>query len=170
MWRDFGHIEGVVDRVDVGEPRESSDAEPGIPKPAELKGAGVASGHRDAADQVTATKQVPRLCQRERPEAAVLGGRDAMPAELARALGGAGRSAVVTAGSGDATWSDGADAVSLAADPLDRAELDTTGAGDAFAAGFLAARGRGADPRVCLRDGHALAAAACRTTGGRPEK
>jgi ribokinase len=103
-------------------------------------------------------------------EAAVLGGRAASSAELARELGGAGRSAVVTAGSGEATWSDGADAVSLAADPLDRAELDTTGAGDAFAAGFLAARGRGADHQVCLRDGHVLAAAACRTTGGRPEK
>src|SRR4051794_37212243 len=55
------------------------------------------------------------------------------------------------------------------ADPLARPELDTTGAGDAFAAGFLAARGRDALPAVCLRDGHALAAAACRTTGGRPE-
>ena len=56
-----------------------------------------------------------------------------------------------------------------AAEPLDRPELDTTGAGDAFAAGFLAARAREAAPAVCLRDGHALAAAACRTTGGRPE-
>lgn len=102
-------------------------------------------------------------------EAAVLGGCDASPAELARKLGSAGRTAVVTAGSGEATWSGGGDAVSLTADPLDRAELDTTGAGDAFTAGFLAARGRGADPQVCLRDGHILAAAACRTTGGRPE-
>jgi 2-dehydro-3-deoxygluconokinase len=57
----------------------------------------------------------------------------------------------------------------MAAEPLDRPELDTTGAGDAFAAGFLAARAREAAPEVCLRDGHALAAAACRTTGGRPE-
>ena len=76
---------------------------------------------------------------------------------------------VVTAGSGDAAWSDGSDAATMAAEPLDRPELDTTGAGDAFAAGFLAARGRDASPAVCLRDGHALAAAACRTTGGRPE-
>jgi sugar/nucleoside kinase (ribokinase family) len=76
---------------------------------------------------------------------------------------------VVTAGSGAAVWSDGVEVVSLAAEPLDRPELDTTGAGDAFAAGFLAARGRDALTAVCLRDGHALAAAACRTTGGRPE-
>ena len=76
---------------------------------------------------------------------------------------------MVTAGSGDAAWSDGSDGATMAAEPLDRPELDTTGAGDAFAAGFLAARGRDAAPAVCLRDGHALAAAACRTTGGRPE-
>ncbi len=102
-------------------------------------------------------------------EAAVLTGRDGTALELATSLAGEGRQVVVTAGSGDAAWSDGADAATMAAEPLDRPELDTTGAGDAFAAGFLAARGRDASPAVCLRDGHALAAAACRTTGGRPE-
>jgi sugar/nucleoside kinase (ribokinase family) len=76
---------------------------------------------------------------------------------------------VVTAGSGQAAWSNGEASATMAAEPLDRPELDTTGAGDAFAAGFLAARAREAAPEVCLRDGHALAAAACRTTGGRPE-
>ena len=102
-------------------------------------------------------------------EAAVLTGRDGTALELASALAGDGRQVVVTAGSGDAAWSDGRDGATMGAEPLDRPELDTTGAGDAFAAGFLAARGRDASPAVCLRDGHALAAAACRTTGGRPE-
>ncbi len=102
-------------------------------------------------------------------EAAVLTGIEGGAADLAAALAGHGRQVVVTAGSGDAAWSDGADATSMAAEPLDRPELDTTGAGDAFAAGFLAARAREAGPAVCLRDGHALAAAACRMTGGRPE-
>jgi len=102
-------------------------------------------------------------------EAAVLTGRAGTALELATGLAGNGRQVVVTAGSGDAAWSDGSDSVTMAAEPLDRPELDTTGAGDAFAAGFLAARGRDASPAVCLRDGHALAAAACRTTGGRPE-
>jgi ribokinase len=102
-------------------------------------------------------------------EAAVLTGREGTALELATALAGGGRQVVVTGGSGDAAWSDGSDAATMAAEPLDRPELDTTGAGDAFAAGFLAARGRDASPAVCLRDGHALAAAACRTTGGRPE-
>jgi len=101
-------------------------------------------------------------------EAAVLAGVPGPPADLARALAGGGRQAVVTAGSSEAAWSDGDEVVVLAAEPLDRPELDTTGAGDAFTAGFLAARGRDASPAVCLRDGHVLAAAACRTTGGRP--
>jgi ribokinase len=102
-------------------------------------------------------------------EAAILTGSSGAAAELASSLAGGGRQVVVTAGSGDAAWSDGATTTALAAEPLDRPELDTTGAGDAFAAGFLAARARDATPAVCLRDGHALAAAACRTTGGRPE-
>jgi ribokinase len=102
-------------------------------------------------------------------EAGVLVGTDHPTHELARRLAGPGREVVITAGSGLAAWSDGESVESLAAEPLDRPELDTTGAGDAFAAGFLAARARGALATVCLRDGHALAAAACRTTGGRPE-
>jgi len=102
-------------------------------------------------------------------EAAVLIGGAGTSADLARLLAVGGRKSVVTAGSGVATWSNGEATESLAAEPLDRPELDTTGAGDAFAAGFLAARAREAAPEVCLRDGHALAAAACRTTGGRPE-
>ncbi|MGC4111640.1 MAG: carbohydrate kinase family protein [Nocardioides sp.] len=102
-------------------------------------------------------------------EAAVLAGTSGDAETLARGLAGGTRQAVVTAGSGVAAWSNGEADVALAAEPLDRPELDTTGAGDAFAAGFLAARAREASPEVCLRDGHALAAAACRTTGGRPE-
>jgi sugar/nucleoside kinase (ribokinase family) len=102
-------------------------------------------------------------------EAAVLAGGPAGAPELAARLAAEGRETVVTAGSGEAAWSDGEATATMAAERLDRPELDTTGAGDAFAAGFLAARAREAAPEVCLRDGHALAAAACRTTGGRPE-
>jgi ribokinase len=102
-------------------------------------------------------------------EAAVLAGHDGSSADLARGLAGSGREVVVTAGSGEGAWSNGEAVASMAAEPLDRPELDSTGAGDAFAAGCLAARARDAVPEVCLRDGHALAAAACRTTGGRPD-
>jgi ribokinase len=103
-------------------------------------------------------------------EARVLASSTGPAAELATRLAQGGREAVVTAGSGEAAWSNGEATASRAAEPLDGPELDTTGAGDAFAAGFLAARARDAAPEVCLRDGHALAAAACRTTGGRPER
>ncbi len=48
------------------------------------------------------------------------------------------------------------------------APLDTTGAGDAFAAGFLTARLSGAGPEEALRDGCRLAAVAVRTLGARP--
>jgi sugar/nucleoside kinase (ribokinase family) len=101
--------------------------------------------------------------------AGVLAGHAGSAGELARALSGSGREVVVTAGSAHAAWSDGTATASMGAVALGGPELDTTGAGDAFAAGFLAARARDATPEVCLRDGHALAAAACRTTGGRPE-
>jgi ribokinase len=102
-------------------------------------------------------------------EAGVLVAGAGTAADLAPRLAAGGRQVVVTAGSGEAAWSNGVATAAMAAAPLDRPELDTTGAGDAFAAGFLAARARDAVPEVCLRDGHALAAAACRTTGGRPE-
>jgi len=102
-------------------------------------------------------------------EAGVLVGGSAAPQELARRLAAGVGQVVITAGSGTAAWSNGEATASMAAEPLDQPELDTTGAGDAFAAGFLAARARDATPEVCLRDGHALASAACRTTGGRPE-
>jgi sugar/nucleoside kinase (ribokinase family) len=102
-------------------------------------------------------------------EAGVLVGRSDDTDELARQLASGVGQVAITAGSGKAVWSNGEATASMAAERLDGPELDTTGAGDAFAAGFLAARAREAAPEVCLRDGHALAAAACRTTGGRPE-
>jgi sugar/nucleoside kinase (ribokinase family) len=60
----------------------------------------------------------------------------------------------------------GGDAVGTARDAA--APLDTTGAGDAFAAGFLVARLSGAGPEDALQAGCRLAAVAVRTPGARP--
>ena len=46
--------------------------------------------------------------------------------------------------------------------------VDTTGAGDAFAAGYLAAWMQDADPEDALTAGCALAAQVIRQVGGRP--
>ena len=46
--------------------------------------------------------------------------------------------------------------------------VDLTGAGDAFAAGFLAARAGGEDDVACARAAVAAAARAVATVGGRP--
>jgi sugar/nucleoside kinase (ribokinase family) len=156
--------------------RDSRDAAVHAMKAAQASGMTISVGAASSAPLALAGAEVflgllPEgvLLFANESEAAVLTGRSGSSADLAPALAGPARQAVVTAGSGEAAWSDGSDVTTLAAEPLDRPELDTTGAGDAFAAGFLAARGRDALPVVCLRDGHALAAAAGRTTGGRPE-
>jgi ribokinase len=99
-----------------------------------------------------------------RDEAAALTGL-AKPAEAARALAGDGREVVVTLGAGGALWSDGDALLHELAPPLPA--TDTTGAGDAFAAGLLAARVAGADPAEALRSGCALAAQAVARRGGR---
>lgn len=98
-------------------------------------------------------------------EAAVLSGTaDAFSA--ARALGARCGAAVVKRGVGGAVWSDGR-AVEVAV-PEPVAVIDSTGAGDAFAAGVLAALGRGLPIAEALRAGNALAARAITLRGARP--
>ena len=87
------------------------------------------------------------------------------PAGAARALLAHAREVVVKLGPDGALWTDGADEVRAPALPV--AVRDTTGAGDAFAAGLLAARLAGAAPAAALRAGCALAAEAVAREGGR---
>jgi sugar/nucleoside kinase (ribokinase family) len=90
--------------------------------------------------------EVDLLLPNER-EAEVLGERDGM---------------VVKLGAGGARWG----SVRVPALPVE--VVDTTGAGDAFAAGFLSARLAGASKRASLSAGCAAAARAVTQVGARP--
>jgi ribokinase len=69
---------------------------------------------------------------------------------------------VVKLGAGGARWGD----IHVPAERVD--VLDTTGAGDAFAAGFLTAHLRGAGPRAALEAGCHTAGRAVAQVGARP--
>ena len=89
-----------------------------------------------------------------------------IPAAAARALAAHAREVVVKLGAGGALWTDGG-ARRRACRPGRWRDADSTGAGDAFAGGLLAARLAGADPEEALRAGCALAAEAVARPGGR---
>jgi len=92
-----------------------------------------------------------------RDEAAVLTGMPD-PRGAARALTAHVREVVVKLGAQGALWTDGQ--AQARAPALDVLVSDTTGAGDAFAAGLLAARLAGAEPPDALGAGCSLAAEA----------
>jgi sugar/nucleoside kinase (ribokinase family) len=99
-------------------------------------------------------------------EARALTGLDDVEA-AARALTEHAREVVVTLGADGALWTDGQDVVRTAAGRVERV-VDTTGAGDAFAAGWLAARRGGAEPEAALAAACALGARAVARAGARP--
>jgi sugar/nucleoside kinase (ribokinase family) len=75
---------------------------------------------------------------------------------------------VITRGADGALALEDGAAVEIPAAPVDKV-IDTTGAGDLFAAGFLTARCRGHDLRQCLRAGAIAAAEVISHFGARPE-
>jgi sugar/nucleoside kinase (ribokinase family) len=84
------------------------------------------------------------------------------------ALDTLGADVVVKLGSGGARWSRDGEAVTVPA--LSVPVVDTTGAGDAFAAGFLPTYLDGGGPAAALRDGVKTAAQAVSHPGARPER
>ena len=99
-------------------------------------------------------------------EARMLSG-ESDPERAGRAIAGRFGEVVVTRGAEGALWTDGRTSVRADAIPVEAA-VDSTGAGDAFAAGLLAARLGGAEPGEALAAGARLAAEAVRRPGGRP--
>lgn len=91
-------------------------------------------------------------------EVAALGGEAAVLA--------AAKAVVVKHGADGATWTDGRERVGVPAVAVDA--VDSTGAGDAFAAGYLDARHRGLDVAACLAAGATVAARAVTQVGARP--
>jgi sugar/nucleoside kinase (ribokinase family) len=89
-----------------------------------------------------------------------------LPNEEEAELAGTAAEVVTKLGPAGARWTDGTETITVPAEPV--AVVDTTGAGDAFAAGFLTARLAGADPRAALQAGCHVAARAVAQVGGRP--
>ena len=85
--------------------------------------------------------------------------------ESAKALLDVVGAVAVTAGSEGASWVDAGGVVTVPAEPVEC--VDSTGAGDAFDAGLLAARVRGESTVDCLRAGARLGARAVGVPGGR---
>jgi sugar/nucleoside kinase (ribokinase family) len=108
--------------------------------------------------------QGAQLLLPNRDEAATLTGMPD-PKASARALTAHAGEVVVKLGAQGALWTDGNEQVRAPA--VDVQVVDTTGAGDAFAAGLLAARLAGAGPADALGAGCALAAEAVGRAGAR---
>jgi ribokinase len=130
--------------------------DPASAAPLEAAGAETALGWLAGAD----------LLLPNHDEARALTGEDD-PERAARALVARGvREVVVTLGADGALWTDGDRVVRAPAPEVD--VVDTTGAGDAFAAGWLAARGWDVDVERALAAACALGARAASRAGGRP--
>jgi sugar/nucleoside kinase (ribokinase family) len=88
---------------------------------------------------------------------------------VALALTGYVPTVIVKQGPAGATWAD-RDGTRLTVPAEPATVVDSTGAGDAFAAALISARLSGADPGTALRSAVALGARAVTTLGGRPPR
>lgn len=100
-------------------------------------------------------------------EAVALAGTDDLEAQM-RVLGPNYGRVIVKLGAGGAAVGD-ATGVKLRLPAPAVKVVDTTGAGDAFAAAFVSAELRGADVETCLRQGIAAGSAAVTKVGGQPD-
>ncbi|MPZ87765.1 MAG: sugar kinase [Nitriliruptorales bacterium] len=108
------------------------------------------------------------LCLPNLDEALVLSGQEGAESAAA-ALAAFYGEVVVTMGAEGSLWTDGGSPVRAAAAPAPSV-VDTTGAGDAFCAGFLASWLGGVPPAGALTAGARLAARAVARVGARPPR
>lgn len=94
---------------------------------------------------------------------------DSYPERAARLLAERFGEVVVTLGPAGALWTDGDAVLRAAAEPVAEV-VDSTGAGDAFAAGLLSARVAGMSTAEALAAGCKLAARAVTQSGARPNE
>ena len=109
-----------------------------------------------------------KLCLPNHEEGAFLTGKDE-PADIVDVLLHHYPAVVLKLGT-DGAYFAGADGTRAQSTAKPATVLDTTGAGDALCAGFLAARLRGAKPSEALQSGIEIAARVVSRIGGRPNK
>ena len=119
-----------------------------------------------AGEDLRATLERTDIVFANEDEAIGLTGTDNVD-DAVRALAKECSTVVVTLGSKGSTVATAAGTVTVPASPV-REVVDTTGAGDSFAAGFLHGYVRGAAPETCLRLGGLVAAEIVSHLGARP--
>lgn len=95
------------------------------------------------------------------------GSRDEAVWKARELIAAGAKLAVITRGADGSLACDGETVIELAATPID--PVDTTGAGDAFIAGFLAARLKALPLLQCLEQGREIATRTCLHPGGFPQ-
>ena len=122
--------------------------------------------HRDGFNTLIDDGRIDILFANE-AELAAMTGTDDFEAGLAL-LGPKVPTLVVTRSEKGATALSGGERADVPAEPIERL-VDTTGAGDLFAAGFLAGQARGLGPETSLKLGAIAAAEVIQHYGARPE-
>lgn len=124
------------------------------------------AGRRDGFNRMIAEGGIDLLFANEH-EVMQLTGTNSLGSAIAQ-LADKVPTLVVTRGAEGALALANGDGVEVPAAAVDKV-VDTTGAGDLFAAGFLAARARGHDLAKCLQTGSIAAAEIISHFGARPE-
>lgn len=156
----YGWVDGAI-AVTTAEVVELARAR-GIPVSVDTSSTTVigALGTTAVRDRLASTQADTVFANRDEAALLGLGPRRPAPGATWTVVRDGGRCTHLVAADGSTT--------TIAVPPVERV-VDTTGAGDAFAAGWLLGRLRGAEPTVCIEHAHALAAGALTHPGADPD-